>query len=552
MENQVRKNGNYSYGICLGASTITAVKLEKETSAQGNIKIGEIIYRPHDGNPKEGFKKIIAELNIEKTSPVLATGRKFRKSLQISSITEPEASEFALEYIAGKEKIQYDTLVSAGGETFIVYVLDKNNKICGISTGNKCASGTGEFFLQQIRRMDLEIDDAVELGMKGSPYTLSGRCTVFCKSDCTHALNKGEPVENVTAGLCRMIAKKIIEILKKVPNQRILVVGGTAKNKAVIKYLKNEFQEVHIPEEAPYFEALGAALAAFSRGSYLPDTYFRSGHTGFGFLDPLKQFESMVTFHSMDRGKATAGDKCLIGLDVGSTTTKAVIVRVKDNAVLASVYLRTNGNPVEATRKCYKQLLDLLAGTPVDIKGIGVTGSGRNIAGIYSQAESIINEIIAHATAALYFHKDVDTIFEIGGQDAKYTYITNAVASDYAMNQACSAGTGSFLEESALETLGIQVEDIAELALMGKKPPNFNDQCSAFIASDIKNAIQEGVDQYDILAGLVYSICFNYINRVKGNRPVGKKIFMQGGVCYNRAVPLAMAGILKKHIIVPP
>lgn len=552
MEKKAQKNGNYSYGICLGASTITAVKLEKDTSYPGGIKIIDTICHPHDGNPKKGFSKIIKDLDIESTSFVLATGRKFRNSLHVSSITEPEAVEVALDYVTWKEKKQYNSLVSAGGETFIVYILDKNNKICGISTGNKCASGTGEFFLQQIRRMDLEIDDAVRLGMEGSPYTLSGRCTVFCKSDCTHALNKGEPIENVTAGLCRMIAKKIIEILKKVPNQRIILVGGTARNKAVVKYLKDEFQEVHIPAEASYFEALGAAIAAFSRGSLLPDTYFKTGHTGFGFLEPPARFESMVTFHSMDRGKAEPGDKCLIGLDVGSTTTKAVIIRKSDDAVLASVYLRTNGNPVEASRSCYKSLLGQLGGTAIIIGGIGVTGSGRKIAGLYTQTEGIINEIIAHATAALYFHRDVDTIFEIGGQDAKYTYITNAVASDYAMNQACSAGTGSFLEESAFETLGVRVEDIAELALKGKRPPNFNDQCSAFISSDIKNAIQEGVGQYDILAGLVYSICFNYINRVKGNRPVGKKIFMQGGVCYNRAVPLAMAGILKKHIIVPP
>ena len=120
------------------------------------------------------------------------------------------------------------------------------------------------------------------------------------------------------------------------------------------------------------------------------------------------------------------------------------------------------------------------------------------------------------------------------------------------MNEACSAGTGSFLEESALETLGVKMEEIAEIALKGRRPPNFNDQCAAFIASDIKNAIHEGVAHEDIVAGLVYSICMNYANRVKGNRPVGEKVFMQGGVCYNRAVPLAMAALVGKPIIVPP
>src|SRR6056297_4018789 len=120
------------------------------------------------------------------------------------------------------------------------------------------------------------------------------------------------------------------------------------------------------------------------------------------------------------------------------------------------------------------------------------------------------------------------------------------------MNEACSAGTGSFLEEAAKESFNIEVTKIEDIAFRGKNPPNFNDQCSAFISSDIKSAIQEGISIEDICAGLVYSICLNYTNRVKGNRPVGQKVFMQGGVCYNKAVPVAMAALTDKKIIVPP
>lgn len=188
----------------------------------------------------------------------------------------------------------------------------------------------------------------------------------------------------------------------------------------------------------------------------------------------------------------------------------------------------------------------------IKITGLGVTGSGRQIVGLCAFTDSVMNEIICHAAASVYFDKDVDTIFEIGGQDAKYTYIVNGVPADYAMNEACSAGTGSFLEESALETLGIKMEDIGDIALKAKNPPNFNDQCAAFIGSDIKVASQEGISRDDMVAGLVYSICMNYNNRVKGNRRVGNKVFMQGGVCYNKAVPVAMAALTGKDIVVPP
>jgi len=108
------------------------------------------------------------------------------------------------------------------------------------------------------------------------------------------------------------------------------------------------------------------------------------------------------------------------------------------------------------------------------------------------------------------------------------------------------------LEESAHETLGLAMTEIADVAFGGTHPPNFNDQCAAFITSDIKTAIHEGIEHADIVAGLVYSICMNYTNRVKGNRPSGHRIFMQGGVCYNHAVPMAMAALVGKPIVVPP
>ena len=111
---------------------------------------------------------------------------------------------------------------------------------------------------------------------------------------------------------------------------------------------------------------------------------------------------------------------------------------------------------------------------------------------------------------------------------------------------------GLFLEEAARESLGIEMQESGTLPCWGMRPPNFNDQCAAFIGSDIKNAFHEGIEKEDVLAGLVYSICMNYLNRVKGSRPVGNTIFMQGGVCYNRAVPAAMASLTGKKIIVPP
>ena len=537
-------------GICLGASTLGMVRLRRDGDKVDIIDASTIT---HEGNPRKTLLDVLEQVPQVRDIPIAVTGRKFINFIRLTTISEPEAVERAVAQILAKDD-PHRVVVSAGGETFLVYHLDEDGKIQGIQTGNKCASGTGEFFLQQIGRMNITLDDVAELGISDHPHRVSGRCSVFCKSDCTHALNKGIPKAQVVAGLAKMMAGKVVELLKKLPKKSVLLVGGSSRNQTMMHYLAHEIEDLYVPEEAPYFEAMGAALWALDNPTVpytgSDDVYQKKG-SAFSYLKPLSEFRHMVQFEDRPRGKAEAGDRTVLGLDVGSTTTKGVIMRCRDKAILAADYLRTDGDPVAASRKVYSSLAEQID-VPISIIGLGVTGSGRQISGLHAMTDGVINEIIAHAAAAVHFDPQVDTIFEIGGQDAKYTYITNGVPSDYAMNEACSAGTGSFLEESAKESLGLKVTDIGKVAYTGLNPPNFNDQCAAFIGSDIKNAAQEGIPVNDIVAGLVYSICMNYSNRVKGNRPVGKKVFMQGGVCYNEAIPAAMAALTGKEIIVPP
>ena len=536
-------------GVCLGASSVSFVKLLEENS---KINIEEVKTIAHNGNPKQVFTENLKEFN-KANEPVIVTGRKFRNIVNLPIISEPEATELAFEYINHKKE-KYSAIASVGGETFMVYTLDEDGKISNVITKNQCASGTGEFFMQQIKRMNLTAKEANDLAINASPFKVSGRCSVFCKSDCTHALNKGVAKSEVAGGLALMMAEKVEELLKKQKQEKILVVGGVTRNDAVMNFLSKKYPLMNVPDEAPFFEALGAALYGVKNNVKPYDknkSILSEKESSFAFLEPLEKFKSKVTFKESHRDTAKAGDRCILGLDVGSTTTKAVILRQSDNQILASVYLYTHGDPIKASRNCYAELLNQID-EPIQIVGLGTTGSGRHIAGLHALTDGVFNEIVAHAAAAVYFDPQVDTIFEIGGQDAKYTYIVNKVPADYAMNEACSAGTGSFIEESANEALGIKVTEIEKIAMKGKRPPNFSDQCAAFINSDIKTALQENIEKQDVVAGLVYSICINYVNRVKGNRPIGTKIFMQGGVCYNKAIPIAMAALTGQEIIVPP
>jgi predicted CoA-substrate-specific enzyme activase len=545
-----RTKQHESLGLCVGASTLSLVRTRM--NGQG----AEVLWtrsEAHEGNPRALLRGMLASVPDLPTLRVAATGRKFRSQLALSTIPEPEAVELAAAHVL-PENHPYRTILSAGAENFMVLHLNDANRIEELYTGNRCAAGTGEFFMQQLRRMDISLDDAAGMELGETPHPVSGRCSVFCKSDCTHALNKGVAKDHVVSGLAKMMAGKLVELFKNKKQRAAMLVGGCAAIPGLVHHLKQEIEELFVPEEAGYFEALGAGLWALENET-LPcdsiDALFMDCNANASFHPPLSAFMEQVDFKAGSRSEAEAGDRCLMGLDVGSTTTKGVILRRADQTILASEYLRTNGDPVGASRRVYQSLADQIA-VPLQIEGIGVTGSGRQIAGLHAMTDGVINEIIAHAAAAVHFDPQVDTIIEIGGQDAKYTHITNGVPSDYVMNEACSAGTGSFLEEAAKESLGLDVTAISEAALQAEAPPNFSDQCAAFIGSDIKRSVQEGIGVPDIVAGLVYSICMNYNNRVRGNRPVGDKIFIQGGVCYNKAVPAAMAALTGKPVVVPP
>ena len=546
-----------SVGICIGAATISFVKVNKDTS--GKIWIDNVLTISHNGSPNSIFTETFQKFNPDKL-PSTVTGRKFRNMINLTSIAEPEAVELAFNHIINNEVNSngnnevFKAIASLGAETFMVYTLDDDNKIARVIAKNQCASGTGEFFLQQIKRMDIGLGDVLNLAKDADPFKVSGRCSVFCKSDCTHALNKGTPKSEVASGLALMMADKIEELLESIKYERILLTGGVTMNNLVVEFLRKKSLNITIPDEAPYFEALGAAIYGLNNTvkpfCEFTDLYIKK-NSSFVFHPPLNEFKSKVKFCESISGIGEDGDECVLGLDVGSTTTKAVIIRRKDKSIIGKIYLYTHGNPIKAARECYSALIKQIPQN-IKITGLGTTGSGRHIAGLHALTNDIINEIIAHASAAVYFDPDVDTIYEIGGQDAKYTFIVNRVPADYAMNEACSAGTGSFIEETVSETFGVKVNEIESIAMKGNNPPNFSDQCSTFISSDIKSALHENLSVEDITAGLVYSICLNYINRVKGPRKSGDKIFMQGGVCYNKAIPVAMAALTGSEIIVPP
>jgi len=519
-------------GVNVGALTVKVVAL------RGDRKEARVV--AHQGRPLEVLEGLLAA--------ELPDGEYFGVSGHLGHLSEATAIQRALRELPG----EFDAVASLGGESFLVYII-ANGRITTVLSHNKCAAGSGEFFVQQIGRMGLPIEEAIQLSFAGKVVPLASRCSVHCKSDITHKLNRKEATaEDILHTLHDSMADKVVALLEKGQRQlrRVLVIGGLSHNAAMLAALRQKLPatELVVLPESPWFEAWGSALWARDEPRYRSPQI--SAQQSLGCFPRLARYTERVEVIATPPSRPPPVGPVILGVDAGSTTTKAIVLDPSTRGMVASYYTRTQGDPIAATRQCLRALVDQVGN--LRVQTVGTTGSAREVVGAYLGTSHVYNEISAHAAGATHFDAEVDTIFEIGGQDAKYIYLRNGVPIDYAMNNACSAGTGSFLEESAHGDLGISVADVADIALAAPAPVHFKATCAAFINSDIRIAQQQGYARDNIVAGLVYAIAANYLTRVKGPRCVGKKVFLQGGVALNRAVGHAFAHFVGRQVVIPP
>jgi len=538
---------------CYEGLEIGAVSLKWVRRTINGVVASEVVR--HEGSPRKKIKEIFKQYNIDINSNIIITGQTTSNFLNLPYISEVECLEKALSFY----NLKPDILLSLGGETFSVYPM-KNGIVKNIISTSKCAAGTGEFIVQQLQRMGLSIEEGIKASLYGNFTQLATRCSVHCKSDATHKLNKGEcKPEDIVKTLIYDLARKVSEMIEAAqwPTRLIVISGGVALNNVFIEnlrgFLKNS--EIIILPESAFLEVFGASLYASElQNSFFPhDNWFNSSKIEFQNQDPFKNAESLLDYrvNTDSKGIIRVGEKYILGIDAGSTTTKAVLFNISDNSVGASVYLRTLGNPILATKHCINKLMEQVGNNSIKIIQCGVTGSAREMVSVYLDNCRSFNEILAHARSATEELPNVDTVFEIGGQDSKFISFLNGVPVDYAMNEGCSAGTGSFLEESASVDMGIAVEDISGIATKSTHPITFGERCAAFINTDLRNALQQGANPVDVVAGLVYSIADNYISRIVGSRQIGENLIFLGGVALNRSVALAIAARSQRKVVVP-
>jgi len=555
--------GDRFIGIDLGAETVKVAEVAREGGA---LRWTRRLRVEHRKDPAGALKRLLPQLDWEGLAGGAASGR-FSRQLRLARIPIKAAQARALRHLHGGAPA---TVVSIGSHGFSVLELrDRGAEV--FRENSRCSQGTGSFLRQLVERFGLDVEVASRLveGVK-DPSPLSGRCPVILKTDMTHLANKGEDRTGILAGLYDAVCENVQVLVKPdLGPPRVALIGGVARSRRVREHFRR-YLERHgmclLPDEgddALYYEALGCALAAAERPGPLPgsdDLFAPAARDGLEMvpaladhLDRVKRMPARPLAPIDDRPR-----RLVLGLDIGSTGSKAVAMDAESREVVWEGYTETSGDPVGAAQSLVRRFAGAPAGR-LPVLAFGVTGSGREIVGsllitCYGEgATFVLNEIAAHATGALHHDPEVDTIFEIGGQDAKYIRLAGGRVVDAAMNEACSAGTGSFIEEQGRRFAGIEnVVQMGEAALRARRGVSLGQHCSVFMAEVIDEAVADGVEQDAVIAGLYDSIIQNYLNRVKGPRSVGRVIFCQGMPFSAPALAAAVARQTGCRVVVPP
>jgi predicted CoA-substrate-specific enzyme activase len=573
MEAAVRILGIDTGSVAVGLAVVTA-----------DGEVVQTAYRFHRGDIRGTVLALLAEIDLSAISYVAATASaplflmsQKRCNNEIACITACKTLHPGM-----------SGMLLVGGEKFSCATFDGNGHYLGSAANSSCAAGTGSFLDQQAGRLGFSGIEAFSEKARtscGNCPQIASRCAVFAKTDLIHAQQEGYQLGEISDGLCRGLAKNIVDTLSLSRGMRgeVIFCGGVAKNRAVARYI-TELSGIPltIPENGHVYGAVGAALALaeeLSDGSsnnlppvvlQCPEDLLQSerGKERAYYYRPLQlQLSTYPDFAGVERyeygiegrlpvevdiyrqfrrGEAL---EVFLGIDIGSTSTKAVLMD-RQQEVLVGLYTRTAGRPLIAVQDIFRAVDDIALKEDISLTviGCGTTGSGRKFIGKIIGADAVIDEITAHARAACQLNPAVDTIIEIGGQDAKFTILKDGRVTFSTMNTVCAAGTGSFIEEQAAR-LACPVGDYSARA-EAVRAPMASDRCTVFMERDINHYLSEGYSVDEVLAAALHSVRENYLLKVATEKHIGSTIFFQGATAKNRALVAAFEQRLGKPIFV--
>ncbi len=470
-------------------------------------------------------------------------------------------------------------ILEVGGGHLSLIRLDDDGRITAIHRNSLCASGTGSFLDAQAARMDIDYHNGGCAEHLDDPPSIATRCAVFAKSDLIYRQQEGVSKESLWSGLCRGLADGLIHSLIQGRPLKGLTVfcGGVALNEIFTMWLRSRVEdgsdsgELVVMPHPEFAVARGAALLASGTSVEVPAVELAGKTTEVKKRRPELRLErtrypeksqwlrekdgagNEFGVHKGAHGSLESGDlNVYVGVDIGSTSTKLVVIDA-EGRILLDVYRATGGEPIGAIVKLFNAVIEISRkeGWTFNVRGAATTGSGRKLIGSLIGADLVINEISAHVLGATHLQPGVETIFEIGGQDAKFVSIKNGEIVDANMNYVCAAGTGSFIEEQAAK-LGYGIDEIGETAL-GTSPPYTSSRCTVFMEQDIDGLLKQNVSRREAAGAVMYSVIDNYLEQVVGRRTVSpRRVFFQGATARNRGLVAAIENILDVEVVVSP
>ena len=546
------QNDIYTLGIDIGSTTVKIAVLDQENEVLFSD------YERHFANIQETLSDLLGraihKLGAIHVSPVItgSGGLTLAKHLGVPFVQEVIAVSTALQDYAP----QTDVAIELGGEDAKIIYFEGGNieqRMNGV-----CAGGTGSFIDQMASLLQTDASGLNEYAKNYKAlYTIAARCGVFAKTDIQPLINDGAAKEDLSASIFQAVVNQTISGLAcgKPIRGHVAFLGGplhflSELREAFIRTLNLDDEHIIAPNHSHLFAAIGSALNS-KKELDVPIQEMQQrleGKIKMEFevdrMEPLfaseADFQEFKERHDKDqvpvRDLATYKGKAFLGIDAGSTTTKAALVG-EDGTLLYSFYHNNDGDPLGTTIAAIKDIYSKLPEN-VQIVHSCSTGYGEALIKAALLLDEGEVETVSHYYAASFFEPDVDCILDIGGQDMKCIKIKNQTVDSVQLNEACSSGCGSFIETFA-KSLNYSVEDFAHEALFARNPIDLGTRCTVFMNSKVKQAQKEGAEVADISAGLAYSVIKNAlfkVIKVSDASELGKHIVVQGGTFYNNAV----------------
>jgi len=572
-------------GLDVGSTTVKVAALANDTVLFSK-------YERHRADIRNTIVSVVGEalaLIREKISPdaVISAVVTGSGGLAVSQwLGIPFVQEVTSATLAAKKLIpQTDVIIELGGEDAKITYFDGSN--IEQRMNGTCAGGTGAFIDQMAALLETDAGGLNELAKRYTTlYPIAARCGVFAKTDIQPLINEGAAREDIAASIFQAVVNQTISGLAcgKPIRGNVAFLGGplhflTELRKRFVETLKLTPEQTIVPENAQLFVAMGAAFTELksrededesevaARYNFLCVEDFNTALQKIKTaelneiqrLPPLFESEAALAEfrnrHSREKARvadiAKASGTVFLGLDAGSTTTKAVLIDAK-GAILWRFYDVNAGNPVKLAVEMLRQLYEVLPQTAHIARTVS-TGYGEKLFQAAVGADDGEVETIAHYKAAEFFLPGVEFLLDIGGQDMKCLTMENGAITGIQLNEACSSGCGSFLDNFA-RSLGMSVSDFSQKALLAEKPVDLGSRCTVFMNSRVKQAQKEGSSVGDISAGLSYSVIKNALFKVIKLRDadsIGKKIIVQGGTFNNDAVLRAFELVSGKEAVRP-